>query len=320
VEPDAQSQQDAIDAFLETVPLLQALGDVPQHLTSLLLLSGLYVDKDEGEYAQQVAEEALQLAVKEHETHFEAHALLGVAKAHLSLHEGEQAKQCALGARELFEKLENEDGIDQATIVVENAKVCPKEPKKRTKKIAPSPTLATTAQQDEAIPHSNSTRSAGRGRFSSMMESFDSEIKAEKDAIKDAMEKQQRREELLTRSSPQKNVPDQEQRKREIANSFRGTAGGQAQEGEEELPELKLSDVLKHVKPDWKEKDVCSVQDKLGMIGIGSPMDLYEMLQSVGVGGINTRLKQANQKQLKAETLNALFVSLDEFYQRTSFG
>jgi len=313
MEPDRNMIQAAIDATLETVPLFQAIGDTQQQASSLLLLAGLYVDIDEGELAQPFAEEALQLGVREKITHLEANALLGVAQAHLNLHEGEQAKKCALGARELFEQMGDEDGVDRATIVVEQVKSCPKEPKVRKKKAASKPLAAAPVQQDEVIPRSTSGRTREKGRFSALMEMHDTELKAEKEAE----EKQQRREELLTRPSAKNSLPNQEQRRLDLLNSSKTPSGGQGEDGQ---VELRLSDVLQHVRPDWKEKDVKSVQEKFGLIGICTPQDLYEHLQSGGVNGINGRLKKAGQKQLRNDTLAALFGTLDEFYCGQNFG
>mmetsp|Transcript_73147 Transcript_73147/g.201855 ORF Transcript_73147/g.201855 Transcript_73147/m.201855 type:complete len:149 (-) Transcript_73147:8-454(-) len=143
----------------------------------------------------------------------------------------------------------------------------------------------------------------------------------------ESLQKQQRREELLTQPRA-KCVPSQEQRKLDsLKSNFAPATGARAaaqtaagcpeRQEQGELQEPTLLDLLQQVRPDWNDKEVKQVQDKMAKIGIRSLQDLFQNLCELGPADINIRLKQAGQKQLKLETLNSLYRTLSEYYEST---
>eukprot|EP00747_Dinoflagellata_sp_TGD_P073885 gnl/TRDRNA2_/TRDRNA2_158106_c0_seq1.p1 gnl/TRDRNA2_/TRDRNA2_158106_c0~~gnl/TRDRNA2_/TRDRNA2_158106_c0_seq1.p1 ORF type:complete len:144 (+),score=44.88 gnl/TRDRNA2_/TRDRNA2_158106_c0_seq1:121-552(+) len=72
------------------------------------------------------------------------------------------------------------------------------------------------------------------------------------------------------------------------------------------VTKVSLSELLQSARADWKEKALVNVLEKLAKIDIRSAEELVGALQSKGKKALNRRLKEADEKQFTAETLQAL--------------
>jgi len=171
-----------------------------------------------------------------------------------------------------------------------------------------------------------------QGQYSMIVESVEAEL-AE---IKQAEEKMQRREALLARKQEKYVAPDQDARRAHLQmNAWTSSSSVNPGYGEDEgfdeedvdaprpsrparqssgkmastrntLSPSSLVEVLMAVRPDWKDKDLRAVQEKLSKISIETGDELFDLLKTGGTQLLNAKLKEAGLKSLKADTLNAL--------------
>lgn len=71
-----------------------------------------------------------------------------------------------------------------------------------------------------------------------------------------------------------------------------------------------LREVLADVRPDWKDKEICAVLEKLAKIQIASTQQLHLALETGGAVGVNNQLKEVGEKAFKLDTLEKLRVAL----------
>eukprot|EP00434_Breviolum_minutum_P030620 symbB.v1.2.027076.t1/scaffold2751.1/size71576/5 len=76
-------------------------------------------------------------------------------------------------------------------------------------------------------------------------------------------------------------------------------------------PAPKLRDVLKAAKPNWTEKDLTAVVEKLLRAQVTGFPELRDALHSSGSAALNERLRAAGQKVFAAETITALKSRVD---------
>merc|ERR1740129_2408889 len=71
-------------------------------------------------------------------------------------------------------------------------------------------------------------------------------------------------------------------------------------------PTESLGDVLRAVRPDWNPSELRLVKEKLEIVNIETPLELFRQLRDEGPEVLNEKLKAVGKKPLKVDTLKAL--------------
>lgn len=83
-------------------------------------------------------------------------------------------------------------------------------------------------------------------------------------------------------------------------------------------PPPTLRSVLQAAKPDWTQKDLLNVEEKLGKAQVSTSQQLLEALQGRAYGVLNEKLKAAGQKTFAADTLKTLKEKVQEMMEDPS--
>uniref|UniRef100_A0A7S0A9E6 Anaphase-promoting complex subunit 5 domain-containing protein n=1 Tax=Pyrodinium bahamense TaxID=73915 RepID=A0A7S0A9E6_9DINO len=304
-KPSEKPLEHALDVISQSGDLARSLGDLEAQVDAMIQLSSVYaMNKDEA--SVESAQEALQLAIKLDNAFKVGNSLLALAEAHVSQDQWQDAMDAAREAGNQFQAAGDQASYEAALQVAEAAK----QSMERPKTAGPAASGGLGGQGEEARNFGDRLRGGGtnaraNGSGLSRPAGSDPPPMSQKKSFSFGPG--------ASKLAAEKHfTPDQDLRKRQLQEANEAPARPPRLLAEEAAPGAGLKEVLQGVRPDWTVKEVHSVQEKLAKINVSSKAELFRLLRSQGAGGVNKMLKNAGQKILKIETLQALLERANE--------
>jgi len=295
-KPRPEPIEEAVAAITDLSELYRSLGYVDGQVDALIQLSGVHsINKNEA--AVEVAQEALQCSIKLDQAGRVGSSLLALAEAQISQDNGKEAMEAAREAGNQFQAAGDQASYEAAMQVLEDAKQNMERPKG----------LAASNGGGGGVEQRSLSERMKTGGFAHR--------RAEAEASQ-AMPTMQRKQFHFGNTKAEKAypTPNQELRRQQLQSATEASAAPPKfhAQADEPSPSAGLREVLSSVRPDWTAKDLHSVQEKLAKINVATKAELFRLLRAQGAGGVNKMLKNAGQKILKVETLQALRARADE--------
>jgi len=295
-KPSPKPLEDAVNNMSELLELFRQLGDLEGQVEALIQLSGIHaMNKDET--CVELAQEALQIAIKLDQANRVGTALLALAEAQQSQDNDKDAIEAAREAANQFQGAGDQQSYEMAMQIAEAAK----QNMERPKTAAPVPGAGASPLENRGL--------------SDRLRSANSRVPQPAANRSEASPLTQKKTFAFNQSQLGEKpygTPNQDLRRQQLNAASEAHAAPPSLRPDDAAPGAGLRDVLQSVRPDWTAKDLHSVQEKLAKINVSTASELFRLLRSQGAGGVNKMLKNAGQKILKLETLQALQARANE--------
>jgi len=314
--------EQAVSAVSELIQILDQLPETEERrIMCLSQLSALKLLAQDNEGALKCADEALKLAVVLDRPLPMGQALVCLSEAHHGLGQVRDAVQAAEDAVSLFEQLGDPGLLENAKLAVEQAKrPLPERPPNTgtsSSSSAPAPSPADSVKRPRGgpssaefvhreMPHLHGQPPGGASSSSSQApgprRGFSSAVGLDGEPGRHAGQPSSMRPPSPTR----RDEPNQERRRQQLLAAMEARAAPKVPEFNDSRTTSQLRLILKHVRPDWTSSELAIVQEKFSAIKVDTADELFKQLNALGSRGFNQKLKDADRRPLKKETLDAI--------------
>jgi hypothetical protein len=269
----------------------------------------------------------LRLSFKLDQAHEVGVALVAIAEAQLTMENANAAQEAASEAAGVFERTGEQEFVEMAIGIANAAKDILERPKKMEKPQAAAgadpnrpPWLKGMTNRPGGRPGFNprGPKGAGKGGDAAANEAPQPRAGPQRKAWErdnDAANLPSNKRSFGWTDAQKSNAPDQDERRRQLLEANQAQARRQTPAAEDAAPKKspsKLRHVLSQVRPDWSAKELSAVMDKFKKVDIDSKAELFSQLRTIGIGGLNNKLRESGQTTLKADTWKALLAKAEE--------